>query len=189
MTRAPLPAAEGRQGAGAPGVGLRLVGEVIIERCTDAALCARIQAAAVAVGYRPFFPADSPPPTAGQLAGEWAARLADPTAVALVATVGGRPVGSVVARADKRFPGGEMAALHVLPEEWGRQIGSALHDAALEQLTGAGYETAWLWVLAANDRARRMYERRGWTPRADIAQQYRGVPELRYSRPLPLHPA
>jgi GNAT superfamily N-acetyltransferase len=163
------------------------MGEVIIERCTDAVVCARIHAAAVAVGYRPFFPVDSPPPTADQLAGEWDTRLADPTAVALLATVDGRPAGSVIARADKRFPGGEMAALHVLPEEWGRRIGSALHDAALDQLAGAGYKTAWLWVLAANDRARRMYERRGWTPRTDIVQQYLGVPELRYSRPL-THP-
>ena len=51
--------------------------------------------------------------------------------------------------------------------------------------TGGGYDTAWLWVLAANDRARRMYEHRGWTPCADTIRDYLGVQELRYSRLLP----
>ncbi|HEV3381918.1 MAG TPA: GNAT family N-acetyltransferase [Trebonia sp.] len=158
--------------------------EVVIQRSADAAVLAEIHAAAVAVAYRPFFPADSPPPAASQLREEWTSKLADPTAVALLATVDGRPAGMVLARADRRFPGGEMAGLHVLPAQWGKRIGSALHDVALDVLSHAGYDTAWLWVLAANDRARRMYERRGWSPRADIAQNYLGVPELRYLRPL-----
>jgi GNAT superfamily N-acetyltransferase len=89
-----------------------------------------------------------------------------------------------MARADRQFPAGELHALHVVPAQWGHGIGSALHDGALDVLAGAGYDTAWLWVLAANDRARRMYERRGWTPRTDIAQDYLGVQELRYSLPL-----
>jgi hypothetical protein len=52
-------------------------------------------------------------------------------------------------------------------------------------LAGGGYATAWFWVLAANDRARRMDERRGWTPSADTIRDYLGVRELRHSRPLP----
>lgn len=90
-----------------------------------------------------------------------------------------------MARADRQFPGGELHALHVLPSMWGHGIGSALHDGALAVLAGAGYDTAWLWVIGANARARRMYERRGWTARAEIAQDYKGVQELRYSRQLP----
>ena len=78
-----------------------------------------------------------------------------------------------------------MAGLHVLPSQWGRGVGSALHDAALSLLGEAGYDMAWLWVLAANDRARRMYERRGWTAHTDTLHDYLGVPELRYSRQLP----
>lgn len=155
-----------------------------LERCTDAGVLARIHAATVAVAYRPFFPAGSTPPTADELTEEWVSRLADPTAVALLATVDGQPAGSVVARADRRFPGGELAALHVLPSQWGKRIGSVLHDAALDLLTGAGHDMAWLWVLAANDRARRMYERRGWTARPDTMKDYHGARELRYFRPL-----
>jgi GNAT superfamily N-acetyltransferase len=160
------------------------MGQVSIERCTDATAIARIHAGTVGVAYRAFFPAESPPPTAAELCDQWTARLADSTAAALLATVDGRPVGSVLTRADAQFPGGELAALHVLPPEWGQRIGSELHDAALAELAKAGHETAWLWVISANERARRMYERRGWTPRADITQHYLGIPEIRYSHPL-----
>lgn len=157
--------------------------EVVIERCADAGTIAEIHAATVAEAYRPYFP--PPPPTAVDLHEEWAKALSDPTATAFVATVGGRAVGSVLARADRQFPAGELHALHVLPSEWGRGLGSQLHDIALETLAEAGYDTAWLWVIAANDRARRMYERWGWTPHPDITQDYLGVPDIRYSRPLP----
>jgi GNAT superfamily N-acetyltransferase len=160
------------------------MGQIVIQRCTDVAVIAGIHQAAVSVAYRPFFPG-SPPPTAAELREEWMSALADPTAVALLATVGGHRAGSVLTRADRESSGGELHALHVLPAVWGHGIGSALHDGALDVLAGAGYDTAWLWVLTANDRARRMYERRGWTPRAGITRDYLGVPELRYSRPLP----
>jgi GNAT superfamily N-acetyltransferase len=79
-------------------------------------------------------------------------------------------------RPDPQACGGE---LHVLPEQWGHGIGSALHDGAIDPLAGGGYDTAWLWVLAANDRARRMYEHRGWTSCADTIRDYLGVQELR----------
>lgn len=151
----------------------------------DLAVIAEIHAATVSVAYQPYFPANSPPPTAGELVPLREKRLADPTATVLLATVAGRPVGSVLARADATFPGGELAALHVLPSSWGEGVGSRLHDAALALLVEAGHQAAWLWVISANDRARRMYERRGWTLRSDVTQQYLGVPEVRYSRPLP----
>jgi GNAT superfamily N-acetyltransferase len=160
------------------------MGQLVIRHCNDAAVIADIHWATVSVAYRLFFPG-RPMPSAGELREEWVSALADPTAVALLATVDGRPAGSVLARADRQFPAGELHALHVLPSQWGHGIGSALHDGALELLAGAGYDTAWLWVIAANDRARRIYERRGWTPRSDIAQDYLGAQELRYSRPLP----
>jgi GNAT superfamily N-acetyltransferase len=160
------------------------MGRIAIQRCTDAATIAAIHQAAVSVAYRPFF-SGSPPPTAAELCREWMSALADPTAVALLATVDRRPAGSVLIRADGQACGGELHALHVLPEQWGHGIGSALHDGAIDLLAGGGYDTAWLWVLAANDRARRMYEHRGWTPCADTIRDYLGVQELRYSRLLP----
>lgn len=158
--------------------------DVAIFPCADAGVIAALHRATVAVAYREYFP-DSPPPTVASLHAIWAERLADPTAVALVAYRGGRPVGSVMARADPDFPGGQLAGLHVLASEWGKGIGSRLHDAALAVLSEAGYHGAGLWVIAENNRARRMYERRGWVRCPGVGQQAYGVTEVRYRRELP----
>jgi GNAT superfamily N-acetyltransferase len=160
------------------------VADVAIVPCADAGVIAALHQATVAVAYREYFPG-SPPPTVAELAAIWAERLADPTAVALVACRGARPVGSVMARADPDFPGGQLVGLHVLPPEWGNGTGSALHDAALAVLSQAGYHDAGLWVIAANSRARRMYERRGWACCPGVEQQAYGVSEVRYRREVP----
>nr|MDQ3823681.1 GNAT family N-acetyltransferase [Actinomycetota bacterium] len=54
-------------------------------------------------------------------------------------------------------------ALYVVPAAWRQGVGSALHDAAVEELRAVSDE-ARLWVLADNADARRFYERRGWRP-------------------------
>ena len=160
------------------------VADVAIVPCADAGVIAALHQATVAVAYREYFP-DSPPPTVAGLRAIWAERLADQTAVALAACRGGRPAGSVMARADPDFPGGQLVGLHVLPPEWGKGIGSDLHDAALAVLSEAGYHDAGLWVIAENNRARRMYERRGWVRCPGVEQQAYGVIEVRYRRELP----
>lgn len=160
-----------------------VVADVAIVHCADAGVIARLHRATVTVAYRNYFP-DRPAPTVAELRRLWAERLADPTAVALVAFRGDWPVGSVMARADPDFPGGQLAGLHVLPSEWGKGIGSALYDAALAVLSEAGYYNAGLWVIAENDRARRMYERRGWVLCPGAVQQADAVMEVRYRREL-----
>lgn len=57
---------------------------------------------------------------------------------------------------------GEIYRFFVLPGRWGRGVGRALMDRALEQLRTAGYGEAILWVHADNLRARRFYESAGW---------------------------
>jgi GNAT superfamily N-acetyltransferase len=154
-----------------------------VTACTDAALIAALQHATISVAYREFFP-DTPPPAVDELTAIWTRRLADPTAVALVARRDGRPVGSVLARADPDFPEGQIVGLHVLPAEWRQGTGGALHDAALAVLSAAGYHAAGLWVIAANERARGMYERRGWVCCPGVEQPAYGVTEVRYRREL-----
>ena len=61
---------------------------------------------------------------------------------------------------------GELRAIYVDPGRWDAGVGSALHDAAVSSLRAAGFPAATLWVLEANARARRFYERRGWRPDA-----------------------
>jgi GNAT superfamily N-acetyltransferase len=55
-----------------------------------------------------------------------------------------------------------LDALYVRPAAWGTGVAARLHDRAVAALREAGVERARLWVLDANGRARRFYERRGW---------------------------
>jgi ribosomal protein S18 acetylase RimI-like enzyme len=57
---------------------------------------------------------------------------------------------------------GEVYAIYVDPDVWGRGIGSSLLARAVADLRGRGYTAATLWVLVENDQARRFYERHGW---------------------------
>jgi ribosomal protein S18 acetylase RimI-like enzyme len=56
---------------------------------------------------------------------------------------------------------GELYAIYVLPEAWGRGPGPALLAEALERLRSSGFREAILWVLDDNPRARAFYERSG----------------------------
>jgi GNAT superfamily N-acetyltransferase len=81
---------------------------------------------------------------------------------------------------------GEVYALYVSPDWWSTGTGRSLMAAALAALSQAGYPRAVLWVLAGNARARRFYERAGFT--ADGAENVLtglgGVLEVRYARAL-----
>jgi GNAT superfamily N-acetyltransferase len=57
---------------------------------------------------------------------------------------------------------GELMAIYIDPATMGTGIGHLLMTAARERLRGVGVRGAVLWVLDANVRARRFYERDGW---------------------------
>jgi len=82
---------------------------------------------------------------------------------------------------------GEITAIYLLPDAWGKGIGGRLIDAALGCMTRAGFGEATLWVLDANARARRFYEAGGWfADGAALLDESRGFPitEVRYRRSL-----
>lgn len=58
---------------------------------------------------------------------------------------------------------GELCAIYVEPECWGRGVGRALVSAARSDLRDLGFRQAILWVVAGNARAQRFYEADGWT--------------------------
>lgn len=104
-----------------------------------------------------------------------------------VAALGAGVVGFVVTgpwRGDDAGAGlGEIWAIYVSPEHWGRGAGQALLDHGQRQLVTAGYRELRLWVLADNARARRFYEACGWAfDGAEQTYQTGGVvlPEVRY---------
>lgn len=56
---------------------------------------------------------------------------------------------------------GELVALNVLPSAWGKGYGSALCSTVLTQ--AQHWDAVTLWVLHGNERARRFYEKFGFT--------------------------
>jgi GNAT superfamily N-acetyltransferase len=59
---------------------------------------------------------------------------------------------------------GEVYAIYVDPSHWSTGAGLALMRRAVEHLEAAGFREIGLWVLEANPRARRFYERFGFVP-------------------------
>jgi GNAT superfamily N-acetyltransferase len=81
---------------------------------------------------------------------------------------------------------GELYAIYVEPDEWGRGTGRALLGGAEERLA-AVYAEATLWVLEGNPRARRFYEAAGWRPdggRQAVERLGVSPPEVRYRKQL-----
>jgi ribosomal protein S18 acetylase RimI-like enzyme len=75
---------------------------------------------------------------------------------------------------------GELYALFVHPDWWGKGAGKLLTDAAIEDLRARGCREVWLWVLEANARARTFYRRYGFTETlARTTSSLNNLPELR----------
>jgi len=88
------------------------------------------------------------------------------------------------ARDEDTEPGtGEIHSIYLAPEAWSRGFGRRLLAAAVEDLRKRGFAALVLWVIEANVRGRRFYDRAGWRP--DEARQpidFDGAPvdEIRY---------
>ncbi|MGK2851437.1 MAG: N-acetyltransferase family protein [Candidatus Limnocylindrales bacterium] len=58
---------------------------------------------------------------------------------------------------------GEVESLYLHPDATGRGLGRALLRHAVDDLAERGFDPLVLWAFAANERARRFYERAGWS--------------------------
>jgi len=58
---------------------------------------------------------------------------------------------------------GQLYAINLDPDVWGRGLGRALLSVATERLRALGYVEAVLWGVPDNQRARRLYESEGWS--------------------------
>lgn len=80
----------------------------------------------------------------------------------------------------------ELYAIYVLASAWGTGVGPLLLAAAVEEMRAATGR-ATLWVLRDNGRARRFYEREGWSHDGGTMDDDRGdfvLHEVRYARRL-----
>jgi N-acetylglutamate synthase-like GNAT family acetyltransferase len=59
---------------------------------------------------------------------------------------------------------GELYAIYLRPDQWGRGIGAQLHSATIQRLSTLGLTQVTLWVLEGNERAIGFYHRNGWSP-------------------------
>ena len=81
---------------------------------------------------------------------------------------------------------GEIAAMYLLDTFWDKGFGKELMDFSLAKLKGMGHNEVILWVLAANSRARRFYERCGFVFDGTEKEICVDIPliEMRYIRKL-----
>ena len=82
---------------------------------------------------------------------------------------------------------GQLYAINLDPDVWGRGFGRALLNFATDRLRELGYVEAVLWVVPDNQRARRLYESEGWSDddlRRDDEVFGVVVSEMRYRRLL-----
>jgi L-amino acid N-acyltransferase YncA len=83
---------------------------------------------------------------------------------------------------------GELYAIYVSPDVWGRGAGQALMSQVIRRLRAGGFDEAVLWVLEDNPRTRRFYELGGWRHDGEVRDDTyleRPVRVVRYRIALP----
>lgn len=83
---------------------------------------------------------------------------------------------------------GEVWAFYLVPEVWGSGLGPELMEFVEMRLRTEGFDTAVLWVLKDNPRARRFYEKQGWEM-TGIGAEFNdysevSLPEVEYRKEL-----
>jgi GNAT superfamily N-acetyltransferase len=142
--------------------------------------------------YRAFAPEDFRVPLAAEVAESMAERLERPTVWCLLAAEGTRVAGyvSLLPATDGRKPVDDPALAHfwmlfVRAPWWGTGLARELHHAALAAATERGYTAMRLFTPAGQARARRFYEREGWTLAAGpYPDEDLGIAVVEYRRPL-----
>lgn len=159
----------------------------------DAAAIAEVQVAAWKLAYRGMLPdATLRELTVQQRAISWQKILADYPRATFVSVLGSMMTGWIgfgKSRDDDRPAlSGEVYGLYVTPGHWRSGHGTTLWWTAVERLTQEGFRSVDVWVLEANERARRFYESVGCLLDKGAGKMFEGdgfsVPEVRYSLAL-----
>jgi len=83
---------------------------------------------------------------------------------------------------------GEISAIYVSPKKWGQGIGQELLSVAAGRAREKGFSEVTLWVLHANQRARKFYEKFGFVLDGSEKEDNRWIDfvirEVRYRKPL-----
>jgi GNAT superfamily N-acetyltransferase len=124
--------------------------------------------------YRSFTPPGWEPPAIETELGYLEHLLPDEHVWVLLAEEDGRLVGQVSILPSVRHvhpePDPSLAHfrnLFVAQDHWGTGLATTLHAASIEEARDRGFEQMRLFTPAEHGRARRFYEREGWTQRAE----------------------
>lgn len=136
---------------------MRGVAEILLRRGTpdDAETLFAIHRESAIAAYVDVFPPDRYAFPEEQMRRHWIEALSDPDQRVLIAEREALPVGFATVSP------GWLRNFFVVPDEWGHGVAPAIHEEAVRILDAMG-AGAHLWVLEANERARRFYERHGW---------------------------
>jgi ribosomal protein S18 acetylase RimI-like enzyme len=143
-------------------------------------------------GYLTFATPGWEPPAAEDEAGYLLERLGHPDVWCRVAEADGELVGQVafqpatMAHAASDEPGlAHLWMLFVRPSHWGTGLASELHAGAVHEAAARGFSAMRLFAAAGQTRARRFYEREGWTAAGEPFEDHDiGLTVVEYRRAL-----
>ncbi len=154
----------------------------------DAEALARVHVATWQAAYAHVFPAEELAAIDIEARVEhWRGILTTSEGTTLVAERDGEVIGFSGVGPGRDGAGGELYAIYVRPDYWDSGAGRELMEAAEAHLRAQGSEEAFLWVLDDNPRARRFYERAGWSTDGGVKEDdFLGVRvrEIRYRKRL-----
>lgn len=172
-----MPGTPGGPGGGCegPGIAFRTAGPA------DAVGLRDLEQEAGLAAHGHIFPPERFPYPAADVLARWHLALAEPGLVTERIERDGLLVGLVAYDA-----GGTLRHLAVTPGSWGHGVAGAGVARAVAWMRGRGLDTARLWCLAENHRARSLYEHLGWRPTgASRPAAWSPFPtELEYARGL-----
>jgi GNAT superfamily N-acetyltransferase len=143
-------------------------------------------------GYRPIAPPGWDPPDARAELDQLRGFLDNDEVWCLVAEVDGEPAGQVAIMPTRLHQqpseDAELAQLwqlFVRPPFWGTGLATELHAEAVREARSRGFTSMRLFTPAEQTRARRFYEREGWTAAGEPADHLDvGIPVVEYRRAI-----
>jgi GNAT superfamily N-acetyltransferase len=143
-------------------------------------------------GYRSFAPPGWEPPDPDALLERIRDYLDSPDVWALIAEQDGAPAGhvAIMPATLHEEPADEPELAHfwqlfVRPPWWGSGLATELHGEAVREAAARGFTAMRLFTPAAQRRARRFYEREGWTVAGEASEAPDiGMPLVEYRRAI-----
>lgn len=127
-------------------------------RLDDLDACFAVQKSADLAAFSHIFPSEHFPFPDDEVLARWRDNLTDSRRYCIVAEDDQTVVGTAVLIGDL------FDSIAVVPDRWGSGVAGDLYEAIIARARMQGLARLHLWVMEANERARRLYGSRGWKP-------------------------